>query len=265
VDLRTGGVPDISEDYGGTLRLEPAPRLLAEKADAARDERADLVIDLPERFSLSGALPGAEDQARRGTCSTFATLAAAQFLSGRDLSEQHAYHLAWRLENTGDATSEATSVEAVLRALEQGVCDAPVWPYHPEPLPGNVPQGPPPPSVDTAEKYRIGSWSKLALPGKDAARYVATRLFAFQSPVILAVPTFWRGLSGWEDGFYIDIPAQEQPLDGWHAVIAVGYDLPSRFIVIQNSWGVDWGVAGMGLVSFRYLDRYLRAAYQIGA
>lgn len=33
-----------------------------------------------------------------------------------------------------------------------------------------------------------------------------------------------------------------------HAVIVLGYDLPSNFAIIQNSMGTDWGVEGIGRI-----------------
>jgi hypothetical protein len=263
MDLKTGVVPDISEAYGGTLRVEPATHLKAVPTDDAALAASPSAADLPQVFSLVGLLPAAEDQARRGTCSTFAAMVAAQFVSGKDLSEQHAYNIAWQLENSGFQTGEATSLEAAFAALKQGVCEASIWPYYPEPAPGNIPQGPVPEAVRAAPKYTIGRWALLPLPTRGRAEYIAERLFAVRSPVILSVPTFWGGSCGWEEGFFIDVPPDDPPLGGWHAIAAVGYDLHARFAIFQNSWGQDWGIAGMGLMSFAYLERYVRGAYQV--
>ena len=48
---------------------------------------------------------------------------------------------------------------------------------------------------------------------------------------------------------------------GGHAVLAVGYDDEYRFatkekgaVIFQNSWGVDWGFGGFGLIPYEYFD-----------
>lgn len=48
---------------------------------------------------------------------------------------------------------------------------------------------------------------------------------------------------------------------GGHAVLAVGYDDTYRFttgekgaVIFQNSWGLDWGYGGFGLIPYDYFD-----------
>ncbi|MES2801248.1 MAG: C1 family peptidase [Bdellovibrionota bacterium] len=40
-----------------------------------------------------------------------------------------------------------------------------------------------------------------------------------------------------------------------HAVLAIGYDLKKRVVLIKNSWGEEWGSNGYGTIPFDYLDQ----------
>jgi C1A family cysteine protease len=54
---------------------------------------------------------------------------------------------------------------------------------------------------------------------------------------------------------------------GNHAVLAVGIATgiseTGDTVIIKNSWGENWGVAGYGFVSNRYLDGYTVRAHMM--
>jgi hypothetical protein len=262
MDLRSGVVPDISEAYGGTLRLQSLSNLEVPLIKLSESASQNLE-NMPASFSLIGGLPDVEDQSLRGTCAAFAGTLAAQSILALDLSEQHAYNLAWNSENSPGSQIEGVSIEAVCNALYGGICEGPVWPYEPLPIDNNFPQNPVPRVVNESAKHAITRWGELQLPVSSRGEFLAAQLYSAQAPIIFSVPTFWNGSCGWEEGFLIELPFGEPPLGGWHALCAVGYDLPGRFIIVQNSWGTSWGFGGFGLMQFDYLERYMRAAFRI--
>jgi len=42
------------------------------------------------------------------------------------------------------------------------------------------------------------------------------------------------------------MPAPGEQQVGGHAVLAVGYDDASQWFIVRNSWGVNWGMQGLG-------------------
>jgi len=54
---------------------------------------------------------------------------------------------------------------------------------------------------------------------------------------------------------------KKDPDVGIHAVVAVGHGLygTEPVVLVRNSWGVDWGVAGYGWLDARYLSARLRS------
>ena len=70
----------------------------------------------------------------------------------------------------------------------------------------------------------------------------------------------WKGTPG-----LIPFPGAQDTEVGGHAVVAVGYDDGKRVrnlstgaattgaLLLQNSWGVEWGDQGFGWLPFEYL------------
>ena len=58
----------------------------------------------------------------------------------------------------------------------------------------------------------------------------------------------------------IPFPAQNDSVDGGHAVVAVGYDdnkvvgKSKGAIRIRNSWGLNWGEQGYGWLPYTYIE-----------
>ncbi|MGD2186348.1 MAG: C1 family peptidase [Desulfobacterales bacterium] len=61
----------------------------------------------------------------------------------------------------------------------------------------------------------------------------------------------------------IEFPGQNDPVQGGHAVVAVGYDDNRKIgknkgaLKIRNSWGVNWGESGYGWLPYAYIEESL--------
>jgi C1A family cysteine protease len=56
----------------------------------------------------------------------------------------------------------------------------------------------------------------------------------------------------------LELPGPKEKMLGGHAVLAVGYDIPTTRFIVRNSWGIEWGMKGYFTIPFQYLtDRGL--------
>jgi C1A family cysteine protease len=73
----------------------------------------------------------------------------------------------------------------------------------------------------------------------------------------MPVPASIQGAEAAQTG-EIHYLGKDEPIDGGHAMCAVGYDDGRRIgdeagaFIVRNSWGMDWGANGYGFVPYRY-------------
>lgn len=75
-----------------------------------------------------------------------------------------------------------------------------------------------------------------------------------RGPMVLGV-NWYRGMSAPDEEGVI-VP--RGPLDGGHAILADGVDVPRELIWLNNSWGPDWGLDGRAAIHFDHVARLLR-------
>lgn len=92
-------------------------------------------------------------------------------------------------------------------------------------------------------------------------------LASTNSPIVIGVPVHPKG---WNKAQVEMTPAMmkectdNKNLCGGHAVLVTGYDLIKRVFTFKNSWGVVWGDAGYGTISFDYIDQTDKRVYLTG-
>ena len=105
---------------------------------------------------INAQMPAIKDQADRGTCVAFTTVACLEYhlsrfgqQAGLDLSEQFQY---WNMVNS---TGQRNLVSGYPLLAGSGVCREKTWPYYGKDIPGDDIQGPPPATVAAeAAAYR---------------------------------------------------------------------------------------------------------------
>jgi hypothetical protein len=209
------------------------------------------------QFNLFSEMPLAQDQMRRGTCATFAISRVAEYLHEQQLSEQHLYNMAYHYYASPDPNIEGTTLEAVCEPLKrQGVCLEEIWQYYGENTPNNFPQDPVPDKVKQAVKTKISSYRSVEINSSKKAIEICNLIYNLNAPLVISIPIFWQ-VCGWETGDFIETPPNGTPVGGHHAICIFGYDMDLRFLIMQNSWGTDWGTLGTACISFEYIDKYL--------
>lgn len=178
-----------------------------------------------------------------------------QLGDGNPLSVEYLFWGAKQVD--GLASENYTTVPAVKRALlSPGQPEESFWLYDPTlawpSTDYKPPQGTPP-------LFQRSSDSRKCCPGevRDA---IDT---AFVPIIVLRVTNgFYTPVEG-----RVALESDDKPIPGLrHAVAVVGTgsnEQGSRFVVIQNSWGADWGIDGYGLLEEDYLDAWLAAVFVV--
>jgi C1A family cysteine protease len=228
---------------------------------------------LPAQVDLHDRMPPVRDQENRGTCVAYACVAVREFLLGDesrqgDLSEQFVY---WACKERDGYAGSGTWIRHGMAVLKElGVCVESVWPYNPEPLPGNEGQGPPPAGAEAeARDYRIADSEQVSSQGVDALRQqlAQERAIAFAVPVY----TYWFTDPVHSTGD-IRLPLSTDKVEGGHAMCMVGYqddaDVPGGgYFLVRNSWGTTaWGrdnaiAPGYARIPYAYIAAYGRSAH----
>ncbi|KAK6590420.1 cathepsin like thiol protease membrane associated [Cryptosporidium xiaoi] len=105
----------------------------------------------------------------------------------------------------------------------------------------------------TVGKYNV--FTGLSLTGDDGWDFVTTVLPKVGS-ISLSVNSNLPGFTSYSGGIY-KAPKCTVPSDLDHAVIMVGFGVSSngeKYYVIQNSWGVSWGISGFMNISTSSCD-----------
>lgn len=149
----------------------------------------------------------------------------------------------------GSARREQTTVQRALSGLERhGHAHEDAWPYGSPPFPAARPRR----ARRGEHRCQLGAWRRLENARFDS---LMPGLEEGLSAVVTVryVPLAWRD-NGWVDAGEGGIE------EGGHAVLVVGAEsqttnLPNH-LIIKNSWGSNWGAAGYGFITERYLRHY---------
>ena len=159
------------------------------------------------------------------------------------------------------------------RLLQEGQCPEEVWPYNPNPVPGNEGQDPPPTgAAQKAATFRIKETKRLPSRSVQDIRQV----LADGAPVAFAVPvyTYWFSQPLRVTGD-IRLPLANDHLEGGHAMTLVGYEddpnVPGGgYFMVRNSWGTGWASqsslgSGYARLPYAYIQYYGSAAHTAAA
>ncbi len=71
-------------------------------------------------------------------------------------------------------------------------------------------------------------------------------------PIVFRYTCFPSMDHTWDDGV-IPMPGPNEPEDGGHCMLIVGYDNADRTFLLRNSWGTKWGQQGYGTMPYDYI------------
>lgn len=214
---------------------------------------------LAPKIDLTPRCPPVFNQGGQNSCTANAVVAAIQFdrmkqgLPLQELSRRFVYWNTRRMEVTTDSDAGSMIRDAIKTCNITGVCEE-QWCEYDDAL---IFEEPSLEAYDKAEEKAV-LYDRLDDPklGSASQLNLFKMCLASGTPFVLGIAIF--------DSFETDevtrtgvapMPADNEGLLGWHAVMCCGYDDADGWgrFTVQNSWGTEWGNKGRFTIPYSFL------------
>lgn len=209
---------------------------------------------LPSIIDLRPLCSPVENQTTLGSCTANATVGALEYLEMRDgvidkgvanYSRLFAYYNTRVAMGTVDSDTGASMRDAVKAIADHGTCDELKWVYDVSKF--NI--KPTEECYAEAAKHKITEYHRIeSFP--DMLKCLAD---GFPFVFGFMVYTEFEGVSVAKTGI-LNMPDPTEVCKGGHAVLAVGYDMDKKVVIVRNSWGKEWGQDGYFTMPFSYIS-----------
>jgi len=206
---------------------------------------------IPESVDLRAWAGPIKDQGEVGSCTGHAFSSSREWIARKYekaspvLSPQFLYVEELIVDGSFPQDDGAMPRTGCQVLTAKGCCEASLYPY----VAGKF-STPTTEQAQNAFKYKTGGYHRIG------------NLSGFLS--CLADPTPWPVAVGFavyesfmaqqvSDTGIMPIPTPSEQRQGGHEVLCLGYDLPRRLALIQNSWGDDWGQKGYFWMPFEII------------
>ncbi len=209
---------------------------------------------LPPRVDLSGKIPRPRSQADTSTCVSWAITYAAASLALRAQNANLTLSPAFTYNRvSGDSSCQSSTSASKTLDYLKNVGALPIEEYAFDA--GYCGRIATPAELQRAGQFRIKGWSAFNAANVERVK----QQLASGSAVIfnMYVGPRFRSLRG--DAPIVGIDT----IGDGHAMAAVGYDDSKNAVMIQNSWGTNWGSGGYGWMSWDFWRAHARTAYVI--
>ena len=198
------------------------------------------------------------DQSNLGSCTANAVCAAygldltkqSQTLPGGyyyfDPSRLFVYYNTREYEGTTRQDSGASIRDTVKALNRKGACKDADWPYDVRMFTTKPPQR----CYDAAQGNNLCKYERL---NQDIDQFRAC--LNDKCPFVFGFKVYSSFHKAQRDG-KVPMPTWDEKRyrpDGQHAVVAVGYDDQSRYIIVLNSWGSRWGASGYCYMPYDFI------------
>ncbi|MGQ9689000.1 MAG: C1 family peptidase [Desulfobaccales bacterium] len=218
---------------------------------------------LPAAVDLRPWCSPVEDQEDLGSCTANAGVGLLEYFQRRafgkhlDASRLFLYKVTRNL--LGWKGDQGAYLRTTMKALVLfGVPPESYWPYKIK----DFDKEPPAFCYAFAQGYQTTKYYRLDPPGQGTAETLAAlkKNLAAGLPAMFGF-TVYSSIPGSGDGKgEIPFPGPGDGVEGGHAVVAVGYDDKKKIgkdtgaLLIRNSWGTEWGMAGYGWLPYSYVE-----------
>lgn len=275
------GSAQTIEIQGRHIKLQPKPQteFWQEPADQVRSATVDT---LPAEVDLSQVQSPVKDQANRGSCAYFTTVALFEHAIKKFVPDHHDVNLSEeyliyankaldRMNSSEDASNLSSNIRTVLRrgvALEETVPYSHSWFEKGMPCADFKDDKTAPsycrshyaPSADALQKVIDSKNFQFQLDQLKTMTDVMNRL-AEGYAVTISVPVNQNGWNS-EDGRVehskeLEAECKEKPdLCGGHTVLLTGYNQKDQVFYFKNSWGSSWGKQGYGMMPYDFVKTW---------
>jgi C1A family cysteine protease len=209
-----------------------------------------LGLRLPKSVDLRSGMSPVENQGQLGSCTANALAGALEFLeikSGAslvDLSRLFIYYNERAIEHTVSSDSGAMIRDGIKTLAAQGVCPEKQWPY----VLTAFAKKPSAACYTAAQNHTIRTYHRIISLSDMRACLAEGYPFVFGFSVYESFESAAVARSG-----VVNMPKAKERQLGGHAVCAVGYDDKAKRVLVRNSWGPAWGMAGYFTMPYDYV------------
>lgn len=206
---------------------------------------------LPDEVDLRPNMPPVYDQGELQSCAgnaVSAALAYCRTMQGLPFfipSRLMLYFGARLLENTV-ASDCGTQIRDVIKtAAATGACPEPEWPYDPAQF-ATAPS--------TAAYAAAGFDRSIGYRRVNQDMDHLRACLADGDPIVLGFCVYGSFESdAVAANGVMPMPGTAEQPEGYHAVLAAGYNHPNRQLIVRNSWGDEWGDKGYFYMPYDYV------------
>ena len=211
-----------------------------------------IIKKLPAKIDLRKFCPPVYDQGNLGSCTANAIGAAFEFgLMKQDKASDFTparlfiYYNERVMEHTVDLDNGAEIRDGVKSMNKQGVCPEKLLPYDIK----KFADKPNAACYKEALKHQVLSYHRVVRTLDQMKGCLAEGFpFVFGFTVYDSFESETVAKTG-----KVNMPKQNEGVQGGHAVLAVGFDDTAKRFIIRNSWGSDWGLKGYFTMPYEYL------------
>jgi C1A family cysteine protease len=223
-----------------------------------RDHIAKLPVAsiIPAFVDMKPDVLEVEDQGSYGSCTANAGCSALELMYNQrkvkyDFSRLYLYYYTRQLSGlTGDNGAYPRDIGKALN--KYGVCLEPTWDYTAADLEAE-------PSAEAkaeAAKFKIVAYEQLPALG-DKVQQIKNAV-AQGIPVLLTMIVHhnFMTLSGstWKNHWWNTVTSAVNPVAGAHEVLVIGYDDATQRLLVENSWGPNWGDGGFFGMPYSFVN-----------
>lgn len=204
---------------------------------------------LPAAVDLRPLCSPVEDQGQLGSCTANALVGNLEFLEKKaaktvaDLSRLFIYYNERAMEGTINEDAGAMIRDGVKSLVKQGVCSEKKWPY----IISKFTKKPTAACYKEALTHQVISYHRII--GLQQMK----QCLAEGYPFVFGF-TVYEGFESQQvaETGVLNLPQPGEKVMGGHAIMAAGYDDATKRLLIRNSWGTDWGMAGYFTMPYDY-------------